>query len=65
MRGRILWASVLAVVLAAACTKKDSLYIDSSKDGQPPSEAAAQPVNKAAPEPRMSPESGAPAPAKP
>ena len=65
MRGRILWASVLAVAFVAACSKKDSLYIDSSKDGQPPAEAAAQPANKAAPEPRKTAEGGAPAPAKP
>jgi len=63
MRGRILWASVLAVALAAACSKKDSLYIDSSKDGQPPAEAASQPPDKAA-EPAKPAGNEAPAPPK-
>lgn len=42
MRGRILAAGLLVLALAGACSKKDSLYIDTSKDGPAPVEPAAQ-----------------------
>lgn len=58
MRGRILWAGVLAVVLMTACSKKDSLYIDSSKDGAPPAAAPEKATNEAA---RPAPEQAPPA----
>jgi len=51
MRGRILWAVLITAAVLAACSKKDSLYIEPGKAG-PPSKA---PVSKPAP----------PAPAKP
>lgn len=65
MRGRILLAGFLTVAVLAACSKKDSLYIDTSKDApapaeaqnttRPPGEPASAPVQEAsrapAPEP--------------
>lgn len=39
MRGRILLAGFLTMAALAACSKKDSLYIDTSKDGPAPPEA--------------------------
>jgi hypothetical protein len=33
MRGRILWAVLITAALAAACSKKDSLYIEPGKAG--------------------------------
>ncbi len=42
MRGRILAASLLGLVLVGACSRKDSLYIDTSKDGPAPVEPAAR-----------------------
>ena len=50
MRGRILMASILAAVLTTACSRKDSLYIDTSKDGRAPAEASGQKAPKAAAE---------------
>ena len=47
MRGRILWAVLITAAVLAACTKKDSLYIDPGKAG-PPAPPKAEPA-KAAP----------------
>ena len=33
MRGRILWAVLITAALMAACSKKDSLYIEPGKAG--------------------------------
>jgi hypothetical protein len=44
MRGRILWAVLITAAVLAACSKKDSLYIEPGKAG--PSKA---PVSKPAP----------------
>lgn len=49
MRGRILLAGFLTMAAMAACSKKDSLYIDTSKDGPAPAEA--QNTTRPAPEP--------------
>jgi hypothetical protein len=35
MRGRILWAVLVAAAVVAACSKKDSLYIEPGKAGPP------------------------------
>lgn len=50
MRGRILIASILAAVLTTACSRKDSLYIDTTKDGPAPAEASGPKAPKAAAE---------------
>lgn len=36
MRGRILWAVLITAALLAACSKKDSLYIEPGKAGPAP-----------------------------
>jgi hypothetical protein len=38
MRGRILWAVLITAAVLAACSRKDSLYIEPGKAG-PPSKA--------------------------
>lgn len=44
MRGRILWAVLIAAALLAACSRKDSLYIEPGKAG-PATAPAAEPAN--------------------
>jgi len=69
MRGRILAASLLGLVLVGACSRKDSLYIDTSKDGPAPVEPAARtPAEPAAlkpAEPAAKPADGGPPASQP
>jgi hypothetical protein len=40
MRGRILWAVLIAAAALAACSKRDSLYIEPGKAGPAPAPKA-------------------------
>jgi hypothetical protein len=53
MRGRILWAVLITAAVLAACSRKDSLYIDPGKAGPgtapPNAEPAKPPADRPAP----------------
>lgn len=46
MRGRILWAVLITAAVLAACSKKDSLYIEPGKAGPttPPKVSPSKPA---------------------
>jgi hypothetical protein len=47
MRGRILWAVLITAAILAACSKKDSLYIEPGKAGPPSKAKPAEPSGPA------------------
>ena len=46
MRGRILWAVLITAAILAACSKKDSLYIEPGKAGPPSKAKPAEPLDE-------------------